>query len=140
MKRVSRRHASHREELKLAGFALQFRHGFEPVDLRFLAPVVALRHERYPAAEFLLPFPYVLPHRDFGDRKLGMLIAQPRPDAMRRVPLLARRLPVCFQHPLDGILQWTDLRLLPFLLLALWRDRVRDCLAHHPSMDAILLG
>jgi hypothetical protein len=81
-----------------------------------------------------------LPHGNLGDRELGMLVAQPRPDAMRRVPLLARRLPIGFQHPLDRILHWTDLRLLTFMFLALWRDRVRDCLAHHPSMHPMLLG
>ncbi len=140
MKRISRRHASHREKLKLAGLAFQVHHGFEPVNLSFLAPVVALRYERHPAAKFLLSFLYVLPHGDFRDGEVGMLVAQPHPDAMRRVALLTRRLPVGFQHPLDCILQWTDLWLLPFVLLALWRDRARDCLTHHPSMHAMLLG
>jgi hypothetical protein len=59
---------------------------------------------------------------------------------MRGVPLLPRRLPIGLQHPLDCIFQRTDLRLLPFVLLSLWRDRTRDCLAHHPSMYAMLLG
>jgi hypothetical protein len=81
-----------------------------------------------------------MPQGDFRDWKVGMLVAQPHPDAMRRVTLLARRLPVGFQHPLDGILQWTDLGLLPFVRLALWRDCVGDCLTHHPSMPAMLLG
>jgi hypothetical protein len=49
-------------------------------------------------------------------------------------------LPVGFQHPLDCILQWTDLRLRPLVLFALWRDRIRDCLTHHPSMHAELLA
>jgi hypothetical protein len=56
MKCISRRHAAHREELKLAGLTFQFRHRFEPVHLGFLAPVIALRHERQPTAEFLLRF------------------------------------------------------------------------------------
>src|ERR1700683_3751827 len=94
MKRISRRHAPHREELELARLALQFRYRLAPVDLSLLAPVIALRHDRHPAAEFLLPFSYVLPHGDFGDREPRMLVAQPRPDAMRRVPLLARCLPI----------------------------------------------
>ena len=59
---------------------------------------------------------------------------------MSCVPLLARRLSVGFQHPLDCIPQWADLRMLPFVLLALWRDRVCDCLAHHPAMHPMLLG
>src|ERR1700730_7600269 len=96
MKRISRRHAPHREELNLAGLAFQFRHGFEPVNLSFPAPVVALRYERHPPAEFLRSFLYVLPHGDFRDREIGMLVAQSHPDATRRVPLLPRRLPVGF--------------------------------------------
>src|ERR1700741_4685934 len=100
MKRVSRRHAAHCEELQLSRLAFHFYYRLEPVDLSLLAPVIALRHEHHPAASFLLPFPHVLPHGDLGDRKLGMLLAQSRPNAMRRVPLLPRRLPVGLQHPL----------------------------------------
>jgi len=140
MKRVSRRHAAHRKELQLARLAFQFRYGFEPIHLRLPAPVVALRHEHHPPALFLFPFPHVLPYGDLRDRKLRMLFAQPRPDPMRRVPLLPRRLPIGFQHPLDGFLQGTDLRLLPCVLLSPWRDRARDGLAHHPPMHAMFPG
>jgi hypothetical protein len=49
-------------------------------------------------------------------------------------------LPVGYQHPLDCIFHWTDLRLFPFVLLSLWWDRARACLAHHMSMHAVLLG
>src|SRR6266852_7537211 len=48
---VSRSHAPHREELQLAALAAQLRYRFEPIDLRFLAPVVALRHEYFPAVQ-----------------------------------------------------------------------------------------
>jgi hypothetical protein len=48
--------------------------------------------------------------------------------------------PISLQHPLDCVLQRTDLRLLPFVLSSLWRNRIRDCLAHHPSMHPMLLG
>ena len=68
-----------------------------------------------------------------------MLLAQARPDAMRRVPLLPRRLPVGLQHAVDGILQRPESRLLPFVLLALRWDRAGDRLAHHPTMHAMLL-
>jgi hypothetical protein len=40
---------------------------------------------------------------------------------MRGLPLLSQFLPISFQHPLDCILGRTDLRLLPFVLLAIWR-------------------
>ena len=101
MKRISRRHAPHREELKLARLALHFRYGFELINLSLLTTVVAPRHERDPAAEFLPPFPHV-PHGDFGDRKLEMLVAQSRPDTMRHRPLFPRRLPVCFRYLVES--------------------------------------
>ncbi len=58
---------------------------------------------------------------------------------MRRVALLARRLPVDFQHPLNVLLQRSELRLLPFGLLPVRRDRAEDRLAHHPPVNAMLL-
>src|SRR5215207_6543515 len=103
MERVTRRHAPHREELQLAGFAAQLRRCLEPIDLTLLTPVVTLRHEHFPATEpeLLLPSLYVPPHRRLGDWISGMFFAQPCPDPMRRVPLLPRRLPVTLQHLVD---------------------------------------
>ena len=82
-----------REELQLKCFASQFRRRFEPVDLRFLAPRVALRHEYLRAfqTQFALPHRHITAYRRLGDLNPGKLLAQPRPDAMRCMPLLSRR-------------------------------------------------
>src|ERR1022692_4854250 len=89
-----------------AQFPIQFRHRLKPIHLTFLAPVVALRHEHLPPAEshILLPLLHVSPHGWLRDRMARVLFAQPCPDAVCRVPLLPRRLPVAFQHPVDSLL------------------------------------
>jgi hypothetical protein len=68
-----------------------------------------------------------------------MLLAQARPDAMCSVPLLPRRVLIGLQNAVDGPLQRPQARLLPFVLLALRRDRAGDRLPHHPTMHAMLL-
>ena len=62
----------------------------------------------------------------------GCLFAQSRPNPMCRVPLLARCLPIGFQHPLDVFLHRTQLGLLTSRLLFLRRDRAGNRLPHHP--------
>src|SRR5260370_8981556 len=99
MKRISRRHASHREKLKLPGLAFQVHHGFEPVNLSFLAPVVALRYERHPPSKFLLSFLYVLPHGYSRDGEVAMPVAPPHPASIRRVAWRTRRLPAALPPP-----------------------------------------
>jgi hypothetical protein len=96
-------HAAHREKLQLAEFAAQLHHRLEPVDLRFLAQFVALWHARHAAVQPKLLFAplHIAAHRRFGDWVLRLLLHQPRPDAMRSVPLFPRRLPVGFQHDVD---------------------------------------
>ena len=49
-------HAPHTENLELLPFAIQLRDGFVPVDLCFLTPGVALRHERLLSDETHLRF------------------------------------------------------------------------------------
>ena len=48
---IARTHAAHGKKLQLARFAAELGHGFEPIHLRFLAQLVALRHEHFPPAE-----------------------------------------------------------------------------------------
>jgi hypothetical protein len=64
MERIAGSHAAHREKLKRARLTVELRHRFKPIHLRFLAPVVALRHEHFPAAqsELLLAPLHVAPH------------------------------------------------------------------------------
>ena len=141
VERVARGHAAHREELKLAGFPVQFRHRLKPIDLALLAPVVALRHEHFPAVEPQLPFPelHISPHGGLGDRMVGVLLAQSRPNPVRCVALLPRRFAVAQQHPVDSLFDRIQFGMLPFVLLARRRDGAGDRLAHHSSMHAMLL-
>lgn len=46
-----------------------------------------------------------MPNRSFTNLAIGQLVPNPLPDPMRRVPLLARRFSISFQHgvhELDG--------------------------------------
>jgi hypothetical protein len=54
---IARAHAAHGEKLQLARFAARYGHGFEPIHLRFLAQLVALRHKHFLPAESQLPLP-----------------------------------------------------------------------------------
>ena len=140
MKRVARGHTPHGEEVQLARFPVQLRYRFEPVDLRFLARLVALRHKRFAAlTDRLFPSLHVQPHGRFGDRRFGMFRLQTRPDAVRRVPLLAGRLPVRFQHAVDQDSHCIDLRPLPLVFLPFRWNRAGNRLPHHPPMHAVLL-
>ena len=96
-------HAAHRKHLQLRALAGQIGVSFVPIHLRFHAPVVALRHEDFPRQQPQgeLPLLHVLAHRPLRDRAVRQLLAQPRPDPVRRVPLLARRLPIAFQDLVD---------------------------------------
>jgi len=47
MKGVAGGHAAQRKNVQLPGFAAKLDRGFIPVRLRFLAPLVALRHEDF---------------------------------------------------------------------------------------------
>ena len=92
MKGIAGSHAAHREELQLHNLATQPGHALEPIHLSFLAQLVALRHEFFPAAEPQLPLPHlhIAPHRSFPDGMIRMLAAQAHPDPVSRMPLLAR--------------------------------------------------
>ncbi len=126
----------------LRDFAAQYGHGFEPIHLRFLAQLVALRHEHFPPAEsqLPLPLPHIAPYRRFPDRVLRMLLAQPHPDPMSRMSLLARSLKVRGQHPFDLLLHRTQSGRFTYHRFSLRRNRVPDRLSHHPPVHAVLLG
>src|SRR5947209_5997272 len=93
MERRARGHAAQRKDLQLLALAVQIGLGFVPIDLRFLAPGVLLRHAHLrarPQPESLLPLTHVLAHRRLGDPIARPLLADAHPDAMRGVALLAR--------------------------------------------------
>ncbi len=69
-----------------------------------------------------------------------MLLAQPHPDPMSRMPLFARSLKVGGQHPLDVLHDRTQSRRFAYHRFSLGRNRVADRLPHHPPVHAVLLG
>src|SRR5579859_5007691 len=92
VKRPAARHAAHREKMRGLAALVELHRGLIPIHLGLHAPVVTLRHERLARrhTQLLLAPPYVSPYRRFRYAHLGMLPANPLPDAVRRVPLLAR--------------------------------------------------
>jgi hypothetical protein len=58
---------------------------------------------------------------------------------MRRVPLLARRLPIAFQHPVDVLFDRAQPRLRADRLLLLRWDRAGNRLAHHSPVHTMFL-
>ena len=134
-------HTAHGEKLKLYRFAAQPGGRFEPIDLRFLAPLIGLRHEDFPAlqAEFALALPDVAPDCWLADGKFRMLRPQPHPDTMCRVALFARGLAVFIQHAVDVLFDRSQLWLLPNCFLPLGRCRTADRLPDHATVNAVLL-
>jgi len=108
-----------------------------PVHLCFVAKLVRLRDEkpRVPAAHRLLALAHILAHRGLADNNLRLLLSQPRPNAMRRVPLLARGSTIRFQNRVDERQRRGQLRSLPLWLLPLWRHCAGQSLPHFPPMN-----
>src|SRR5712691_7398156 len=134
-------HAAHRKHLDPDSLAVQVDVRFVPIHLRLVAPGVLLRHEGlgYDAQpQRSLALPHVPTYRRLGDRRARPLTGNPHPDAMRRMALLARRLPISFQNLVDEPSYWADRRPRSLLGGQPHRDRTLDRLAHHPSVDAEL--
>src|SRR6266571_8417872 len=125
MKRSASRHRAHHEAIHLAQLAHDFRESFVPINLSLAAPVVALRHKRLPFChpQVLLATADVMTHGRFRHRDLGPFRANPLPDAVRRMPLLARSLLVSSQNLVDELFHRFELGLRPHRNLALRRDR-----------------
>jgi hypothetical protein len=69
-----------------------------------------------------------------------MFVAKAHPNPMSRMPLLARRLKVRGQHPLDVFLDRTQPQRFPNYRFSLGRDRACQRLPHHPPVHAMLPG
>jgi hypothetical protein len=67
-----------------------------------------------------------------------MLVAQPHPDPMSRVPLLARRFYVRSQHLLDVFLQRAQSRRFSDHRFSFGRNRAGKRLPHHPPVHTVL--
>ena len=73
-----------------------------PPALRRQTGRTAERRSRAPASPIAcLALAHILAHRGLADDNLRHLLPQPHPDAMRRMPLLARRLAVGLQNRVD---------------------------------------
>ena len=81
-----------------------------------------------------LALTHVLAHRGLADSDLRLLLPQPRPDAMRRVPLLARGPAIGFQYRVDKTQRRGQLRPLPFRLLPLRRHCTGQSQAYVATM------
>ncbi len=139
MKGRAARHRAHREHLQLHALAVHLGPRLVPVHLRFLAPVVALRHERLALlqSKLALALLNVLPHRALGHFATGFL-PYPVPDTVRRVTLLTRRLAVLFENAVDEPHRRRQLGAPSRRLLARRRQRAGYRLAHHPPVHAQL--
>jgi hypothetical protein len=141
MKCSTARHAAHREEVRGLAAIVEVHRGLVPIHLAFAAPVIALRHERLACGQpqlFLAPL-HVAPHRRFRHSRIGMLPANPFPDPVRRVPLLARRFPIALQNPVDKLSHRPQLRTASRLCFSHWRNRTGQRLPHHPPVRLQLL-
>src|SRR2546428_601157 len=141
MKCRSAGHAAHRKHLYRDPLAVQGYVRLVPIHLCLVAPGVLLWHEGlgYDAQpQGSLALPHVLTHRRLGDLIARPLTGNPHPDAMRRVALLPRRLPICFQNLVDEPGHRADRRPRPLFNWQPHRDRTLDGLAHHPSVHAEL--
>jgi hypothetical protein len=141
MKRTAARHAAHREKMRGLPAFLELHRGFVPIHLGLHAPVVTLRYEGLAPchSHLLLASPHVAPHRCFRYVRLRMLLPNPHPDAVRRVPLLARRFPIALQNPVNELPHLPQLRTAPCRCLAPRRYRAGQRLPHHPPMRVQLL-
>ena len=130
---------AHQEEVDPGPLTGEFDLCLAPVDLRFHARVVHLRHEDLVdrIAQLAPPATHVLAHRRLGDAG-AVLVAEALPDPFRGVPLLARRLPVREQPLLDQRPVRPQLRRPPPLGAPARRRPGRGKrLTHGPAMDAV---
>ena len=135
-------HAAHAKYVRQLPLSADIRVGFIPVHLRFSTPSVGLWNERlavnHRQGEF--SFANLASYRGLGHFYLRHLRLDPAPDPMCGVPLLSGGLLVCFQNVIHEGHRRFQLRSLPYLCLALYRNRTEHRLTHHPPMNPKLLG
>jgi len=135
-------HRAHAENLKLGEIAGQFGIGFVPVDLGFAAPLVGLRHvgflDQQPKRAFAVV--NVIAYRRLRDRVARHLRQDAAINPTRRMPLLARSLPVRLQNAVDEPFDRSQHRLGSLAVCANRRKRAVHRLAHEPAVDTKLPG
>jgi len=111
MERCATGHAAHAEHILLLPLAHDVGKCFVPIDLRFYAPVVALRNECLSDFDTHLAFPMlnILPNRALTQIAAWNFCQQSLPDPVRGVALFARRLPVGDENLIDLLPDGVDL-------------------------------
>lgn len=132
---------AHVKDVELAALAAQIGVRLAPVDLGLGPRLVHLRDEPlHPQAKLAPATMDVLAHRRLSDVR-GVLVAQPLPDPLRRVPLLARRLAVALKPRVDQRPVGPELRRRSLRRRSLGRRHWRgQRLPDRPPMDAVALG
>ena len=133
-------HRPHLEHLELDPLAVQIGIRFIPVDLRFHAPVVALRHEGLQTSQSPAPL-CAAPHTAApcgSPPCIPESLRECGPRSACRVTLLPRGLAICFQNRIDELDCRRHLQMRTHGLLASRRDRALNRLTHHPPMDTQL--
>jgi hypothetical protein len=136
-------HAPEREHLQRQLLAVHLRHCLIPVDLRLLAPGVLLRDAQlWASAQSQAPLclAHVAAHRRLRNGMRGLFLSHPHPDAVRRMPLLAGRPPICFQDVVDERRDRRRPRPQARPGRVRLRYRTVECLPHEPPMHPKLAG
>jgi len=135
-------HRAHAEHLKLGEIPGQVGIGFVPVHLGFTAPAVGLRHVDFLDQQPKRPFAVV---NVIADRRLRDRVARHlRQDAAinptRRMPLLARSLPVRLQNAVDEPFDRSQHRPGSLPVCANRRKRAVHRLTHETAVNTKLPG
>src|SRR5450759_1992282 len=141
VKRCATGHTPHGEHLQFRPLPGQIGDGFVPINLRFHAPVVALRHKHFVdhQAQGSLTFLDVLPNRPLANRALLHLRSHPLPDPVCSVALLPRRLSIQLQNPVHERHGAGQFPTWSFRLLSWGWQRAADRFSHHPPVHLQLL-
>jgi hypothetical protein len=142
VERTATRHRAHAEHLKLGQIPGQVGVGFVPVHLGFTAPAVGLRHVDFLDQQPKRPFPVVnvIAYRRFRDRVARYLRQDAAINPTRRMPLLARSLPVRLQNAVDEPCDRCQHRLGSLAVCANRRKRAVHRLTHEPAVNTKLPG
>src|SRR5215471_749694 len=88
----------------------------------------------------MLPSTYIASYRRLRNLAIGPLPSHPLPDAMSRMPLFARRLPILLQDPINELFHRFQPRSFSLYWLAFRRNRALQCLPHHSPVHVQLVS
>jgi hypothetical protein len=137
MERSSTCHAAHAKYVGLFSLSPDIGESLIPVHLRFFSPNVGLRNKGLVLNQFQFNFPLanITTNRALGDSDFRKLLPYPRPDPVRCVSLLSRRVLVALQNGFDEGLHRFYPRLTPHVDLSLAGNRISQRLPYHTPVD-----